>query len=288
MSDTELAEAGSRTTVAPQRKVADPRAVVCDQCVGSKNVPAASFIQRTFDDPVAAFTLWLALATTGLWIFTGFLWRATYNLAKDTKTAGTDQADKMERSIGEAGRAAQAMEALAKSNAASSAQIVESVNLTRRAMRASISVVVGDAVYQEKNVNFAAHPRIINKGSTEAVNVRWKIAAGILPNPIPQDFRFPLPDKYGGGSVIGPQNDGIISAVAPQRVLPAEVDAVRRIQGRALYVWGYVVYKDIFGRTHRTTFCQQLYWLQTKKKSFLRDANYIIRGQYLDRHNRAN
>jgi hypothetical protein len=246
-----------------------------------------SFGQRTFDDPVAAFTLWLAVATTGLWIFTAFLWRATVSLAADAKISGTEQAERMERSIDAATKAALAMESIAQSGATNSEQIIEGVRLNKRAMRAYIAVVIGEASYQDANTIFEARPSIINKGSTEARNVRWKIAADILPVPVPDDFKYPLPKGYLGGSVIGPQNDGLISAVIDRRVSDGEVAEIKRGGSRALTVWGYVIYKDIFGRTHRTTFSQQLRWIQSGKKRLFRQAPQIIRGYFLSKHNRG-
>ncbi len=51
----------------------------------------------------------LVVATTGLWAFTAALWKATVGLSRDAKKSGADQAERMERSITEAARAAEAM-----------------------------------------------------------------------------------------------------------------------------------------------------------------------------------
>lgn len=50
------------------------------------------------------------------------------------------------------------------------------------------------------------------------------------------------------------------------------------IGGQGLCVWGRITYKDVFGGSHYTRFCQQLYWD--------RNTN-ILRGFYLPGRNDA-
>lgn len=60
-----------------------------------------------------------------------------------------------------------------------------------------------------------------------------------------------------------------------------EVAAVKRGHEKGLFVWGVVSYRDVFGTRHRTTYCQQLYWIPTAPEE-------TVMGVFLDRHNRAN
>ncbi|MEA3050803.1 MAG: hypothetical protein QOG84_2639 [Sphingomonadales bacterium] len=89
------------------------------------------------DDPLAFYSLILALSTTLLCIFTGALWWATYRLSKDAKESSEAQADKMERSIAEAGRSAEAMGKLADH---ASAQLAITQDSVYRNLRAYLSV----------------------------------------------------------------------------------------------------------------------------------------------------
>jgi hypothetical protein len=79
------------------------------QSASTKESPAEPFISGNLNDPIVLLTLWLAIATTGLWIYTARLWRATVEVAKDAKVSAETQAGKMERSIEHAARAADAM-----------------------------------------------------------------------------------------------------------------------------------------------------------------------------------
>jgi len=257
------------------------------QRTGTETNPDKGFWDSVVHDPVAAFTGLLFLATMALGIFTYRLWKATLELAKDARDNSTDQADKMERSIEQATRSAKAMEAMAVSNATNSAQIAESVSLSRKAMRTRISVLIGGATYQERDVKFEARPQIVNRGATEARDVRWKIDAAILPTPIPADFKFPLPKESFGGSVIGPQGEGTISAIVADRVPSNQVEAIKIGTPHGLVVWGFVAYRDIFGKRHLTTFCQLMYWKQVAKKRAFRSKPQAPFGYYLPMHNHS-
>ena len=252
-------------------------------------------------DPVAAFTLWLAVATTGLWVFTYKLWRSSVDLAKDTRDGEKAQADKMERSIAEGARAAAAMEGVAESMAINAKQIVESVEVSRTVarhqerfakaqMRAYISVLIDGATYQQGEVRFEAAPTIVNNGATPARNLRYRICADILPHPLPADFRFPLPTRAQGqdSNILGPQQNGIMVAVVGRLVPVDDVAKIKVGEEQSLYVWGTLSYEDIFGHLHRCTFAQQLYWQQSGPRSESGDVPEIIRGWHLSKHNRTN
>jgi len=132
-------------------------------------------------------------------------------------------------------------------------------------MRAYLSVVVGGAVTQDRsrNVRFEARPLIINTGQTPAYKVRYLARADILPVPLPDNFALPLEtDEVSSGNV-GPQQRSAIRAAANAFWDDADVDNVRRANGRALYVWGRVTYEDAFNVERHTNFCQMLSWLPT-------------------------
>jgi hypothetical protein len=129
-----------------------------------------------------------------------------------------------------------------------------------RELRAYLSVVVGNGQYQErdKGIRFAGYPKMLNTGRTPAHNVRHQIRAGILPVPLPSDFKFPLPGEPKGAAVLGPQQEFIMSAILDDFVPDTEVDRIKRGDGHALYVWGVISYEDVFGVHRRTNVSQIL------------------------------
>lgn len=213
------------------------------------------------------------------------------------KQAKDAQAD-TEKALSHAERSAAAMGRVADAMAINAEQIVRSVEISgevarqqrllgRMQMRAYLTVLIGDGVYQDDRMNFAAHPQILNSGHTPARNVRWKIAVDILPVPLPQGYKFRLPDDRHGGTIIGPGQNAFMSAIYNIRIAEDQVIRVKAGDRDALYVWGFLAYEDIFGKTHRTTFAQQIYWHQSGP---LREDGIVpegVRGFYLPRHNRA-
>ena len=246
---------------------------------------------------IATFTAALFLATTGLWIFTAFMWLATRRIALGAET----QAQDFKASIAEANRAATAMEGVAQSMATNTEQMVLSVATNREIAtrqklfgeiqtRAYISVLIGGATFQvrDKNLKFAASPLILNTGHTPAFKLKWRIAAGILPVPMPDDFRYPIPFNSKGSAILGPQQNGSMVAVVPDFVNDDMVQIIKRGERQSLYVWGTLRYEDIFGRLHRCTFAQQLYWTQSGPETQNWEIPEIIRGWHLNEHNRTN
>jgi hypothetical protein len=63
-----------------------------------------------------------------------------------------------------------------------------------------------------------------------------------------------------GAAVLGPQQQGTMSAIVEGFCHDHEVNQIKASQGRSLYVWGIVDYEDVFGESHMTKFCQNLTW----------------------------
>lgn len=147
-------------------------------------------------------------------------------------------------------------------------------------LRAYLSVLVGSATYQEtaKSLRFAVNPSLVNGGNTPARQVRYVANAAILPVPLPDNFKFPLAgaEKKRGG-IVPAGHAFILSAVVPDFVAETEISHICQAQGRAVYTWGWVIYRDVFGKKHRTTFCQWVAWGT--------DGN--VSGWYHPKHNRA-
>jgi hypothetical protein len=105
--------------------------------------------------------------------------------------------------------------------------------------------------------------------------------AEILPVPLPPDYKFKLPPYSKGKSLLPPHQRPEVYTIVSSRVPDADVEDIKRGRGKALYVWGLATYEDVFGKTKRVTFCQQIYWVGEAGKE-------AVRGFYLSRHNHSN
>ena len=202
-------------------------------------------------------------------------WRQARKADGDTKTA-----------LSHAEASAKAMESFANSMKANLENVGKSVRnqelFGRAQMRAYVTVDIGGLIPQTRRTVFEVQPHVFNKGATSARKLRWRIAAEILPKPLPPGFRFPIPRDIGGGSDLDGHGDGFMGAVinGGRRLANAEAKAAMLGNGSALTVWGYLWYDDVFGKRHRRTFAQQVWLLGTK-------PNSPVRGIHL-RHNRGN
>lgn len=195
---------------------------------------------------------------------------------RETVKSAEAQSLAMERHISEAARSAQATETIASS--------IEYGN--KITMRAYVTTTIGGAVYQERNregqpdLKFEGKANIINTGATPARRVRIQKTAAILPNPIPDDFAFPLPEddsEKSGFAAIGPRQSYIASYVIDDFVADEDVGPIKRGHGKNLCFWGRITYEDVFGDTHHTDFAHQLLWLPDGQ----------VFGYYLPGHNDA-
>jgi hypothetical protein len=209
---------------------------------------------------------WWAVFLTGVLAFIAFLQFLVYTYQakklRETVESAGEQAEAMERHIGEAARSATAMERIADS--------IKDGN--RLALRAYVSVIIGGATHQERNLpanrgggdlKFDGKVQVVNTGATPARKVHIRKAAAILPAPIAPDFAFPLPDEPADEAyaTIGAHQNYIVTAVVPDFVPDDDVEAIKIGAGRNLCVWGVIAYEDIFGGRHTTKFGQQLSWM---------------------------
>jgi hypothetical protein len=203
-----------------------------------------------------------------------------------TVKAAAQQGSDMKRSIDEATRAANAMEISAKAATVASQAAAQSVALLPKQMRAYLSVRIGGGVYQDRAVNlrFEVTPMLINTGLTPANRVSYAAKANVLPFPLADEFVFPPLDKprsvFG---LLAPQQNLIMNAMVKSDFFDdGEVENIKRGRGRRVYIWGTVVYEDVFGEQRYTNFAHSIIWLPSK------DGSEPIWGYYVDRHNDAN
>lgn len=225
-------------------------------------------------------TLALALITLGLAVFTFRLYRITVRINRTSEAAGRDQADKMERSIAQALRAATAIEDMVS---AAKANAVQMQGALQKQMRAYLVVEVGSGIFQdEKQSRFGVLPILVNSGFTPAHAVTYWAKAEIFPFPLPENLGLAKPTAPPTHSmVLGPKQSFQINAFLDYPVSDAEVLPLKQGLVRRLYIWGEVRYKDVFDEDHTTEFCQSVYWTPNGK------GGEMIYGNYDMSRNRA-
>jgi hypothetical protein len=224
---------------------------------------------------------WMVVLT-GAIVFVGFIQTAVFGIqaaqlratVRKMDEVATGQTRDMQDSIKEATRAASAMEGVAASMAINAAQIVESVATSKEIaarqkvlgemqLRSYLSVIIGGGFYQDraKGNYFQGTAALVNQGHTPATKVVHRTRAAILPVPLADDFVLPaLPEKGAGESMMGPQQNRVLSSAFLDFCADDEVEDIKKGLSRGLYFWGEVTYEDAFGQNRVTTFCHLLTW----------------------------
>jgi len=203
----------------------------------------------------------------------GVFWYQGRKLA-ETVQAAAKQSKDMKASIAQATRSAAAMETIAEATK-------ENVEIFRersiQSMRAYLTVGLGSGIYQDRDkcYQFQARPNILNTGQTPAFKVKANVRAALLPNPLPDDFEFPLDDLIDSAP-LAPHHPVIFVAPVNEWCNDPDVKGIKAGTGKiALYYWGRVTYEDVFHAMRTTTFAQSVCW---------RDDDTVV-GVYLPRHN---
>lgn len=229
---------------------------------------------------LAYFTCGLMVVTAGLALYTFRLYRATVALGRQAQLTATEQTDRMERSVREAARAATAMESVAAVTGAN-ANLMQT--LMRKQMRAYLSVEIGTATYQDENCLFQAHPRLTNNGLTPARNVRYKALTDIIDGSGPEEVVLADVGEIPKSDVgIAPRQTFTMGApCVDRRVSDAAVAGIMDGFTKRLYVWGKVIYDDVYDGTWETNFCINY----TFHKNL--EGQIIPNGFFYQRHNDA-
>ncbi len=249
------------TAVAPQRKSAEALRDQATQQAGTEQRPPEPSWESWLSDPLIFATLWLAFATTGLWIFTYRLWRATSTLAHDTRTSGEAQAEKMERAVANSARSAKSAEdalVIASRNADAAAKHVQvSEDTAQRQLRAYLSVTRAFAYGMNAETQPTFGVVMKNQGQTPAYHVRlfsrlnWTTEG---PENAVVNFEEPADNI---GTVAGGGERTYRSASAGHPWPPGLYDAVMSKQAVLVYS-GVIVYRDAFRKRRLTTFMAYL------------------------------
>jgi hypothetical protein len=224
-------------------------------------VPPESVTRREADAAEHAYnerlttysTVGLALVTALLAVFTFLLWYANRKLVLGADITAERQAREMQASIAEATRSATAVEQLAEATKKNASLMSD---ILHKQMRAYVSVESGAGVYQDDKNNFGSYPKIVNTGLSPARNVSHRVRAAILDANTPRDFAFPEPTALFSNDVtLASHQSFTMTAVVGDRYNEDEVIEIMKADKRRVFVWGSVMYDDVFGGHWETRFC---------------------------------
>jgi hypothetical protein len=149
-------------------------------------------------------------------------------------------------------------------------QVLVTRNSAQRQLRAYISmreifIPTPKWASATNQVIMQANVRYINCGQTPAHKVRVSANFGVFPLPHPSGFRPPLIplDENVIGNTVGPQiKESIQAGHNPAYLIPmAEYLEIQRGKTKKLFVFGRIVYDDVFGKECTTNFCDEVNFL---------------------------
>lgn len=227
--------------------------------------------KATEDSHMTLATIWLAIFTFFLMLFTGYMWQATVALGREAKATSDRQAQEMQSSLTIARQSAVAMTDVAEATR-NNALLMQDV--MHKQMRAYLVADIGGGTYQDSKLNFGASPVLLNTGFTPAKNVSYKIDAGVLD--LNGDIKTKLDDigainKYD--AALSPRQTFIIHGMVKDRFSEDDVAEIMKGEKRRLFVWGTVTYDDIFGKAWETNFCHS-YMFYTDEENKIRHSAY--------------
>jgi hypothetical protein len=220
----------------------------------SKEVPH----RETAEELVASYTGWLAVFTCGLFIVTSGLWGATWRLWKTTAKAVEDGEKSVKAAVaaataagqhvGEAARAANAMEAISAS----------ARDASERELRAYISLsIIITHVPASLNEPMQMRLDIRNFGKTPALQVKRVTIYMTHQHPFPQESELPPVPKSEeietAGVVVFPNHAyGDVNRLIIPNLTDQQVERIFNGETHRAYIFTGCVYMDVFGKPHHT------------------------------------
>lgn len=222
---------------------------------------------------VALATGVLALITGYLVFYTKNLWGATVELSREAKAASARQESEMKQSIAQAIRSADAMEIVGEA-ARNNAALMQSI--LQKQMRAYLAFEGCDFIPQDVNANWKAEVRfhIKNFGHTPAQSINVSSALVILDlATINSGFDPALAvEEKNAAADASPGQSFFFRAYLHDFASTEEMARIKKLEGRALCLYGTVRYKDIFAESHSTNFFKICQW-DIKDKLSVVNAN---------------
>jgi hypothetical protein len=228
----------------------------------------------------------MTLATIVLAAFTVALLFANIWLVRSTKRASAQQALDTQLAIAEAKRSADAMRDVA--DATKNNALLMSDMLSKQ-MRAYIQVNFGTSTAQRgEGVNFGSWPEIVNAGLTPAQNVSYRIMADILDAKMMLADDFPEPkEAFTNDATLHPRQAFTLTAAVNRRFDQAEVNTISKGDSRRLFVWGTIIYDDVFGGRNRETKFSHNFLFYDVVSSETGKTEHKVNSYYSRTHNNA-
>lgn len=199
---------------------------------------------------LAGITFLLTIGTAFLATYTLNLWRETKRLADDAKDSGEAQAARMEASVQQAVRSADAMEA----------QVRHAQESSERELRAYISIepkVVTQDETMDDELFLAFDATVKNAGQTPAYHLRAKSEAKVLRAAFPLDTQVILEPSVG---LLAPGAFLKLWTDEECHIDAEYAPVLKRSTDERLYFYGIVTYEDAFRKQWRQRFCYFADW----------------------------
>lgn len=212
------------------------------------------------DAALVKYTLWLAIFTGLLFLFTFGLFWVTWKLSRDSEIAGQRQGSEMADSIKQATRAATAMELIAEATK-NNASLMQ--NTLQKQMRAYLAFDSAVEVPQDITTGWKYEMRffIKNYGHTNAKSINVSSALMIADYPLSESFDLTLDtNEIHSAAEISPGQSFFYRACLDRILSENEVLEMKKQTSRAMYLYGTIKYKDVFGEWHFTNFCKICGW----------------------------
>lgn len=255
----------------------DNPAIQIDRNVDAKETKASTDDYRTKHDDKASADWYIMIATCVLaaCAIVQFIAMVLQYLAmrkqaaslQETVQAAKDASEDTQRSIAQAQRSADAMQEVANTMIRSTETTREisarQENFGKMQLRAYLTVHAGQSAIQnrEAGVRYGIQMVVRNAGHTPAHEVRFAIKLSVMSSPLPIDADLSIgqnPESVVGHVPFGEQF--LITALLDEFLEDDTVQDISERGGKKLYVYGTVWYKDAFGESHHTNFCQSVWW----------------------------
>lgn len=154
-------------------------------------------------------------------------------------------------------------------------QVKVAENTAERQLRAYITTLIRDSNQSFENQPIGVDFLIINYGQTPAKDVRFCGAINILPYPLPPEytFNYPTRDFQSRGTCFPGDKANMVALVRANIFTPNEINEIISINSnRRIYVFGRILYTDIFNKKRSTSFCYILIPETSGKKAVWQTA----------------
>jgi len=225
---------------------------------------------------IAVGTMWLAAATTLLWI-------ATHKLHAGAEKASATTATQVAQQIQAAVASNEALRAVADATKNNAVLMSE---LMSKQFRSYMVADFGRGFYQDKYFSFGAEAVIRNRGLTPAHNVSFWLSAKVMKGDA-IDLAMPVGTTVAkNDATIAPTQEYVIRRSVDHRFSDDEVNEILEGVKQKLFLYGEILYEDIYGKSHITKFCHTFFFTKAIDKDG-KDIGYNYHPLLHPTHNTA-